>query len=405
MSKRIAVPAIALIAFLAGALHAGVASHPYPADGEMGMSPASVSLGAVVQGPGGPGGPVDVRFYGREKPDFTIVVLPDTQYYSRHHPEIFDAQTQWIVDNAVARHIVFVAHEGDITNAHRGRQIEWDRARASMSLLDGVVPYGVLAGNHDDQGWFNDYFPCTQYGNAGHWPHKENDNSFALISAGGVDLVIVSLSYDPDASAIRWAKSILRTHSDRLGIIVTHSYLSTSGNLTHSGGTAIWDGLVDAPDVDNVYFVLCGHRHGECTVTDTANGHQVHQLLADYQTRSHGGDGWLRIMTFAPEQGKVYVETYSPWLDDYERDSDSEFVLDLPMSVKGTDYEPLGASHAVRSGRVITSDWSGLHPDTAYEWYVAVTDPNSSRTVKGPVWGFTTTASSVGAVPVPIHDG
>ncbi|NLN28461.1 MAG: hypothetical protein GX161_09600, partial [Firmicutes bacterium] len=28
---------------------------------------------------------------------FSVVVLPDTQVYSKSHPEIFKAQTEWIV--------------------------------------------------------------------------------------------------------------------------------------------------------------------------------------------------------------------------------------------------------------------------------------------------------------------
>ena len=51
--------------------------------------------------------------------DFTIIVLPDTQNYScgascGSSSAIFEAQTQWIVDNREALNIVYVAHEGDI---------------------------------------------------------------------------------------------------------------------------------------------------------------------------------------------------------------------------------------------------------------------------------------------------
>ena len=47
------------------------------------------------------GDPLDVSFFGRRVTgeDFTIIALPDTQYYSETYPNIFDSQTQWIVDN------------------------------------------------------------------------------------------------------------------------------------------------------------------------------------------------------------------------------------------------------------------------------------------------------------------
>src|SRR5690554_2378861 len=44
---------------------------------------------------------------------FNLVLLPDTQVYSRAYPEIFRAQTEWIVQNADS--IAFVLHQGDIT--------------------------------------------------------------------------------------------------------------------------------------------------------------------------------------------------------------------------------------------------------------------------------------------------
>src|SRR5690349_13127930 len=38
----------------------------------------------------------------RAQSDFTIIALPDTQYYSEDYPATFTAQTQWIVNNQSA---------------------------------------------------------------------------------------------------------------------------------------------------------------------------------------------------------------------------------------------------------------------------------------------------------------
>jgi hypothetical protein len=46
--------------------------------------------------------------------NFTIIVLPDTQYYSENYPWIFDNQTRWIIENIEKLNIVFVSHEGDL---------------------------------------------------------------------------------------------------------------------------------------------------------------------------------------------------------------------------------------------------------------------------------------------------
>src|SRR5512147_1592342 len=47
---------------------------------------------------------------------YSFVVLPDTQFYSSAWPDIFRAQTQWVVDNRAAENIAFVLHTGDIVD-------------------------------------------------------------------------------------------------------------------------------------------------------------------------------------------------------------------------------------------------------------------------------------------------
>jgi hypothetical protein len=54
----------------------------------------------------------------------------------------------------------------------------------------------------------------------------------------------------------------------------------------------------------------------------------VHQLLADYQTESLGGAGFLRLMTFG-QDGSVHVRTYSPYYQEFRKDPDNDFVLTL----------------------------------------------------------------------------
>ncbi|MCX6694996.1 MAG: metallophosphoesterase, partial [Candidatus Altiarchaeota archaeon] len=96
-----------------------------------------------------------------------------------------------------------------------------------------------------------------------------------------------------------------------------------------SGGSMeyLWDDLI-APNT-NVFLVLNGHDHGEARRNDTVNGRTVRQMLADYQDYSNGGDGWLRILEFSPIENKLYVKTYSPWLNQYNTSSASQFVLDV----------------------------------------------------------------------------
>ena len=63
-----------------------------------------------------------MTYYGRATngtpgPDFTLIGLPDTQYYTGlvngGTNATFQAQTSWIVDNRVARNIAYVGQLGD----------------------------------------------------------------------------------------------------------------------------------------------------------------------------------------------------------------------------------------------------------------------------------------------------
>ena len=127
-----------------------------------------------------------------------------------------------------------------------------------------------------------------------------------------------------------WANSTLAGYPDRRVIVVTHDYLNIDGTRT-TEGNHIWSSFV-APHADQVMLVLCGHNHGEAKRSDTVNGFVVPQLLADYQSRTNGGNGYLRILKFSPSQDKIFVKTFSPYLNIYERDADSEFVLDYDMT-------------------------------------------------------------------------
>ena len=49
---------------------------------------------------------------------WSIVLLPDTQYYAQSYPGIFYSQTSWIIDNLRRRNIRYVIGLGDITNTN-----------------------------------------------------------------------------------------------------------------------------------------------------------------------------------------------------------------------------------------------------------------------------------------------
>lgn len=284
------------------------------------------------------------------RPSFAVIALPDTQNYSKSYPQTFTAQTQWIVNQQTALNIVFVTHLGDIVQ-DGDEPWEWANASASMSVLEGSprVPYGLCVGNHDEEPRedpdgtlnFNLYFPYTRYAGqswyGGHY-ESDNDNSYQLFSGSGLDFVIVHLEFDPDSNPIvlDWADNVLKTHPERRAIISSHDLLSkTVPNAFSSHGQQVYDRLKGNP---NLFLMVCGHCSDlqEGRRADTYEGRTVYTLLSDYQDRSHGGDGWLRIMKFRPDYDEIQVYTYSPTLDRFETDDNSQFTLEYDMGAIDT---------------------------------------------------------------------
>ncbi len=296
---------------------------------------------------------------------WTLVLLPDTQCYAESHPEILTSQIRWIVENRATRNIAFVLHEGDITDNDTPDQ--WTNAKNSLSLLDGVVPYALAPGNHDfgpnggaavRDSLLSKYFPAELFESrptfGGLYEHDKLDNSYHLFTAGGREWLVIALEWGPRDGVVKWANRVLDKYPERTAMIVTHAYLYSDDTRydhvnrpgqnwnPHSYPTAklpggvndgeeLWQKLVSKHA--NVAFVLCGHvcNDGAGRLTSTGeHGDRVHQLLANYQFRPQGGEGYMRLMEFLPGGKTVQVKTYSPYRDEYLTDDQQQFVLDVP---------------------------------------------------------------------------
>ena len=319
------------------------------------------------------------------------MVLPDTQHYSEAFPAIFTAQTQWIVDNRDARNIVFVTHEGDIVEnndpsgvaagqhqhepAGRRRSrsasapaITISRRRSTTSTFPYTRYPGTAVLRRALSGQERQQLPALLRRRDGfcHRPPR------VLSALGAVTWADVRHGRAPGPHRhpddARVPERDGAAHGVRLR---EHSYL--------------WDQLaVPSP---NLRFMLSGHVHDESRRTDTVGGRTG---LPDAGRLSGPGKRRRRLAADpALRAGRrpVYVQTYSPWLNAYETDANSQFTLDFPM---GGAFEDAGAVTAP-SGSDAAVPPTGLDPDTSYEWQMTVTN-GSGRSRTGPRWTFTTGA-------------
>ena len=294
---------------------------------------------------------------------FTVVVLPDTQYYSAKYPGILDAQTRWIVAKRDESGIALVMHEGDIVD--KDEPLQWERASRSLHSLDGVVPYVLSAGNHDYDRAANfinrstlldRYFsePSLEHGTSreGTFEPRRLENSFHVVETPGGPWLILAIEFGPRDAVLTWADGVAKRFAQMPAVVLTHAYLySDNTRYDHvrrpdqlwnphrylsdaspggvNDGEEIWRKLVVKND--NILFVLCGHDLGAGIgrLTSTRpDGTKVHQILANYQMQDRGGEGYLRLMRFSPAERKVAIHTYSPYLDQFKVDPDNQFTLD-----------------------------------------------------------------------------
>jgi len=281
---------------------------------------------------------------------FTVVLLPDTQNYSEKYPEIYMAQTEWIKSSAKRDNTKFVIHLGDIVN-RAGDETQWQVADRAHRILDGVVPYSVVPGNHDmdhqdgqltrETTLYNKYFPPSRFERyrwyGGHMG-RTNANNYGFFEGGGTRFMVVSLEFAPSDQAIEWAHGVIDAHKDRQVILATHSYLTRTGRSTggHGGlnansGENLWNKLVRKHE--NVFMVVCGHISGTRWQTSTNDaGRTVHEIMFDYQNLAHGGDGWLVPLRFMPADKVIRVQPYSPVLKQYNTDPEHMFMLDYDVT-------------------------------------------------------------------------
>ncbi|MBL4634869.1 MAG: metallophosphoesterase [Kofleriaceae bacterium] len=296
---------------------------------------------------------------------FTIAILPDTQGYSQFYPEIWQAQTDWLADNADLLNVKIVIHVGDLVEGS-WRADQWQVAQDKMGILtQAQLPFIIAPGNHDygairdsrnarDRSTLLDqYFPLQSFEAmptfGGVYPEGERvDNSYHTFEAGGSKWLVLALEFGPRDALLDWANDIVLEHADHKVIIATHAYLYPDGtrydwatkgaDQAHSphtygiaespeglnDGQEMWDKFVSRHS--NIVAVVSGHVLDDGLGYQVSRGAgQVHEMVANYQSYDFAGDGYLRLLQFDDENKKAWVRSYSPFRDSAFRDEANQF--------------------------------------------------------------------------------
>lgn len=300
--------------------------------------------------------------------------------------DVWQHQSKPIDEEHAARGLRAVPNpifRGHFDPTEKTRSVEMPNAVAAYQILaDSGIPFGVAPGNHDyDAMWTSSEFPpkplapgekfkfgpehvgILHVGGLDNFRSVFGDdkpfykgkpwyvasfrggaNSAQVFRAGGYEFLHFALEMQADDQVVAWIEKTLAKYPGRPTILSTHDYLDPRGQRRgnpiidldrvdpdhHNNADELFAKLIAKND--QIFLVLCGHHHGQSFRVDpNEKGHEVYQMLADYQDRGQAGldsgqpidallrgptgigDGWLRVLRF--ETGgiapRIDVRTYS----------------------------------------------------------------------------------------------
>jgi hypothetical protein len=299
----------------------------------------------------------------KESGDFALVAVPDTQTLARYHPELITTITQWIKENKVEENIQYVLALGDIVD-DGGSVKQWENAKSSYALLEGVLPVSHVLGNHEYDNLtdlrstrnFNTYFPYPDDMPTlgGVYEDGIADNSFHRFTVDGINYMILALEFFPRDAVLEWACQVVEQYPEDNVIVTTHAFLDGDGAyLTRAHGAGkflflgtdfnsaqeMWDKLLG--QYENIFLVLCGHaRSSNCDVLRKTrigkHGNTVYQFMinaqwldADLAMTADKGGGLIMIMRFTNNGQTINFNFYSP-VHDLSYRKENQFTINLP---------------------------------------------------------------------------
>jgi hypothetical protein len=345
---------------------------------------------------------------------FTLAVLPDTQFYSRYSDSQFvprygtdpyRVQTEWLAEHRDELNIPFVAHLGDVVD-QVGVASQWAVADDAMATLEEAgLPYSILPGNHDVLDSSDDRFD-TSYDLAAepylqHFPPSRVTaqtsvdsgtdptglSQYQVFEAEGQQFLVLALGWRSSDATLAWADQVLADHPTLPTVLTSHQIIDVDNDAVTPKdteyGDRLWNQLIRGND--QVFLTFNGHFHGATrqTLVNDA-GHEVTEVLMDYQMAYEGGDGYLGLVEFDLTGGHIQVQTASPWVVSKPQESltsfdqpllegpQQQFTLDVDFAERFAGFapgftagEPTRSSLSDEARRLLLDGFVGAPPTSA----------------------------------------
>ena len=256
--------------------------------------------------------------------DYSFAVIGDIQTITKSDNErgtrYVAGLMEWLYKNRKSRKISYVFGLGDTVdtltsypenyNPSVNNPREWEIASGAIAVLNGVIPYSIVRGNHDDEGGYHKYI-CTDFYQSqmdGFFYDESSpatrgnsmSNSYRKITIGGHKYLMLTLDYNITDGVKNWANEVISSNPDYHVIVSIHAFLANWGGIYNGSigqanevneteeiyfsGQALWDDVLSRHE--NVFMILSGHASVPDPIIRTregVNGNEVIQILVDPQ--------------------------------------------------------------------------------------------------------------------------
>ena len=309
------------------------------ATGSSTTSVGGASKSPAPAAPAAPTGPVAGPIRGSDSDKaFTFAVMPDTQREMKRSSDTrFENRVKFLVKQQKAWDLRFALHVGDLVDWDTPDHAMYAKAAKGLLPLEAKMPLAIAPGNHDthavcpggsacpgadtrvtvrDTNTYNTYFPKDRFGaRAGQFQTGKMDNAYNTLRSGGVDWLILNLELWPRTSVITWANQVVKANPKKNVIVVTHSYLTSSGQIyTSNGGYGatspkyLYDHLIKL--YPNIKMVMSGHTGKSAIRTDKGvKGNTIVSMLQCFHSETTNP---VRIVSVHTDTGALYTSIYSP---------------------------------------------------------------------------------------------
>lgn len=284
-----------------------------------------------------------VAFYLAPAPrtdtQFTFAVVPDTQQeVMRSEDQRAEQRAAWIVAQKPTMDLRFAVATGDLANWDTATHYQFAKISAAFKPLAAKVPFAPTPGNHDtaavcpggsacpgadtsvtvrdtttyNRYWTESMFPALK----GQYQSGKMDNSYQIVSAGGVSWLLLSLELWARPGAITWARNVVAANPRSNVVVVTHAYLGSEGEISLSNGgygatspKYLWDNLIKV--YPNIKFVVSGHVGTATMRIDTGTkGNKIISYLGTFHSDTTNPTRYVEVDT---KSGVATTRIYSSW--------------------------------------------------------------------------------------------